>query len=149
MRLSLPRYLFLASVVLLSPLWGQAAPPDACTFVTLEEVNGIAKGEAKTRSVTNHPRFSECSFQDASKSAVYTLKIEVDDDPRASLAMMRRGKPTPAELTGIGDEAIYHPSSRAVFAAKGKWFISSYFTGKNSDQETSAAFAAKVIARIK
>ncbi|MEP0774643.1 MAG: hypothetical protein HRF46_09830 [Acidobacteriota bacterium] len=149
MRLSFSRHVLVVGALFLFPLSSQAAPPDACTFVTLEEVNSIAKGEAKARSVTNHPRFSECSFQDASKSAVYTLKIEVDDDPRASLAMMRRGKPAPTELTGIGDEAIYHPSSRAVFAAKGKWFISSYFTGKNSDQETSAAFAAKVIARIK
>lgn len=143
------RHAVAAVLLSLSPIAVQGNPPDACSFVTLAEVNEVTKGEAKSRSVTNHPRYSECSFQDAGKSAVYTLKIEVDDDPKGSLAMMRKEKTPPRELPGIGDEAIYHYTSRAVYSAKGKWFISSYFTGKNSDEVTSAKFAEKVIARIR
>jgi len=132
-----------------------AAVPDPCTFVTLAEVNAIAGGAAlKAESRVNGSQ-GACVFLDKSKSAVYTLDIEEDPDPKRALKDVlantekqhkKPGKP----LTGIGDQAAYIENMRVVYAAKGKYFICSYFAaGQHNTEANIAKLSEAVIKRVK
>lgn len=132
-----------------------AAVPDPCTFVTLAEVNAITGGAALKSESRKTGNQAACVFLDQAKSAVYTLDIEEDPDPKRALKDVlsntekqhkKPGKPLP----GVGDQAAYIENMRVVYAAKGKFFICSYFAGGKYNTEANIAkLSEAVIKRVK
>lgn len=145
----------LLSVVACSTPLVHAAVPDPCTFVTLAEVNAIAGGTALKAELRKTANQAACVFVDKSKGAVYTLDIEEDPDPKRALKDVlantekqhkKPGKPLP----GIGDQAAYIENMRVVYAAKGKYFICSYFAaGSHNTEANIAKLSEAVIKRVK
>jgi hypothetical protein len=140
--------------VFVAPM-AQAAVPDPCTFVTLAEVNAITGGAALKSESRKTGNQAACVFLDQAKSAVYTLDIEEDPDPKRALKDVlsntekqhkKPGKPLP----GVGDQAAYIENMRVVYAAKGKFFICSYFAGGKYNTEANIAkLSEAVIKRVK
>lgn len=132
-----------------------AAVPDPCSFVTLAEVNAVAGGAAQKAESRKTGNQAACVFLDKNKAAVYTLDIEEDADPKRALKEVldstekqhkKPGKP----LAGIGDQAAYIENMRVVYAAKGKYFICSYFAaGAHNTEANIAKLSEAVIKRVK
>jgi hypothetical protein len=132
-----------------------AVVPDPCAFVTVAEVNAIVGGAAVKAESKKTPSQASCIVVDQAKNPVYTLDIEEDPDPRKALKELltnaeKQHKKPGKVLAGIGDQAAYVENMRVVYAAKGKYFVFSYFgNGKYNTEPNIAKLSEAVIKRIK
>ena len=128
-----------------------AAPPDACTIISVDEVNSIAGGVVTKISprATGNP--SECAFEDSRRAAVLVLKIrEVQyaaenelQYERENLEKIYRGKVKWVE--GIGDRAFWFQANKSGKFRKGKTIVTLAFAREKNANEVDTMQVARLV----
>jgi hypothetical protein len=141
----------LAMLVACAATGAVAAPPDACTLITLEEVNTIAAGTATKQSQRLSGNPSECAFEDARRAAVLVVKIrEVQyaaenelQYERENLEKIYRSKVKWIE--GVGESAFWLAANRTAMFRKGKRLVTLSFSREKNANEVDTMQAARLI----
>ena len=133
-----------------------AAPPDACTVVTMDEVNTIAAGAASKISPRKSGNPSECAFEDSRRAAVLVLRLrEVQyaaenelQYERENLEKIYRSKVKWIE--GVGDRAFWLQANKTAMFRKGKTIVTLTFAReKNATEVDTMQLARLVESRLK
>ena len=128
-----------------------AVPPDACTVVTMDEVNTIADGAATKISPRKSGNPSECAFEDSRRAAVLVLKIrEVQyaaenelQYERENLEKIYRSKVKWIE--GVGDRAFWLQANKTAMFRKGKTLVTVAFSREKNATEVDTMQVARLI----
>ncbi|HET7729161.1 MAG TPA: hypothetical protein VFK48_03925 [Usitatibacter sp.] len=146
----------IAPIALLVPALAWAAPPDACTLVTPEEVNAIAERKVERLQPQKTGNPSQCGFLDSRRGAVvvvsvrevqYAVKDELHQE-RQTLEKIYKSKAKAVEA--IGDDAFWLAANKQLMFRKGRTIASVTFsTPKNQNEVDSAQVARLVESRIK
>jgi len=146
----------LLAPALLAAATAAAAPPDACSLVSMEEVNRMAKnGDAIRFEKRGGGKESECTYLRKGGDAVLTVNVRESADPAGDLKMEagvqeRMYKKPVKPLAGVGDEAWWAGNQGVVAFRKGKLAGQVYFTGSKYGGEPVTTEVAKlVVGRIK
>jgi hypothetical protein len=128
-----------------------AAPPDACTIVTMDEVNSIAAGSAAKISPRKSGNPTECAFEDSRRAAVLVIRIrEVQyaaenelQYERENLEKIYRGKVKWIE--GVGDRAFWFQANKSGMFRKGKMLVTVTFSREKNATEVDTMQVARLI----
>jgi hypothetical protein len=152
--MTLVRSLF--AVLALAAATAQAAPPDACTVITMDEINTIAAGTATKVSPRQSGNPSQCAFEDNRRAAVFVVTVrEVQyaaenelQYERENLEKIYRGKVKWIE--GVGDRAFWFQANKTSMFRKGKLLVTLTFAREQNAKEVDTMQAARLIeARLK
>jgi len=128
-----------------------AAPPDACTVVTMDEVNTIAAGAASKISPRKSGNPSECAFEDSRRAAVLVLRLrEVQyaaenelQHERENLEKIYRNKVK--WIDGVGDRAFWLQANKSGMFRKGKFLVTVTFSREKNATEVDTMQIARLI----
>jgi hypothetical protein len=128
-----------------------AAPPDACSLLTLDEVNSIAGGSATKTEQRKSGNPTECAFIDAHKGAVLVVSLRevqyaVENElqyERENLEKIYRGKVK--WLTGVGENGFWMPVNKQLVFRKAKTLISVSFARPANQNEVDSSQVARMI----
>lgn len=132
-----------------------AAPPDACTLLTPEDINAIAAQKVERVQPRKAGNPSECGFLDARRGAVVVLSVQevqyaVRDEmhhERENLEKIYRSKSKP--LDTIGDGGFWLGANKQLVFYKKKFIVSIIFsTAKNQNEVDTAQLARLVESRL-
>ena len=146
----------LACLASLAATVSLAEPPDACTIVTMEEVNSIAAGAATKISPRKSGNPSECAFEDSRRAAVVVLRLRevkyaAENElqyERENLEKIYRRKVKWIE--GVGDRAFWLEANKAGMFRKGKILVTITFSReKNANEIDTMQLARLVESRLK
>jgi hypothetical protein len=146
----------LACLASLAATVSLAEPPDACTIVTMEEVNSIAAGAATKISPRKSGNPSECAFEDSRRAAVVVLRLRevkyaAENElqyERENLEKIYRRKVKWIE--GVGDRAFWLEANKAGMFRKGKILVTITFSRvKNANEVDTMQLARLVESRLK
>jgi len=146
----------LALASLLLPLAALAEAPDACSIVSLADVNAIAGGAATKVQVAKSGNPSECQFVDDHHAAVLVLTIrqvqyaaenELQGD-RESLEKIYKARAK--WLDGVGEHAFWMAATHQLEFRKAKTLVTVRFArDKNMNELDSAQLARLIDSRLK
>ena len=145
------RLAFIALAVALAPLAAHAAPPDACTLLTLDEINAIAKTKAEKSLPLQSGNPSKCSFVDARKGAVLVVSArEVQYAVRDEMHYERENlekiyKMRAKQLDTIGEGGFWLPATHQVTFRKGKLIATVAFSVPKNQNETDTSQVARLV----
>jgi hypothetical protein len=146
----------LLTALLLAPSVALAAPPDACTLLTLDEINAIAERPVERVQAQQTGNPSKCSFTDSRRAAVLVVSVRevqyaVKDElhyERENLEKIYKMRAKPLE--GIGEGAFWLAANKQLLFRKNKTIASVTFsTVKNQNEVDSSQIARLVESRIK
>jgi len=132
-----------------------AAPPDACTLLTPEEINSIAAQKVEKVQPRKSGNPSECGFLDARRGAIVVLSVQevqyaVRDEmhhERENLEKIYRSKSK--LLDTIGDGGFWLGANKQLVFRKKKFIVSIIFsTAKNQNEVDTAQLARLVESRL-
>lgn len=146
----------LLPVLALVAATAQAAPPDACTVITVDEINTIAAGTVSKVSPRKSGNPSQCAFEDGRRAAVlvvtvrevqYAAENELQYE-RENLEKIYRSKVKWIE--GVGDSAFWLQANKSAMFRKGKLLVTIAFAREQNAKEIDTMQAARLIeARLK
>lgn len=151
-----PARLLLSCIAPLAATAVLAAPPDACTIVSIDEINTIAAGSAARISPRRTGNPSECAFEDSRRAAVLVLRLrEVQyaaenelQHERENLEKIYRSKVKWIE--GVGESAFWLQANKTAMFRKGKLLVTVTFAREQNAKEVDTMQAARLIeARLK
>jgi hypothetical protein len=143
--------ILVALALIAAPLAAVATPPEACSLLTLEEVNSIAAGTATRLEQRKSGNPSECAFIDAHRGAVlvvslrevqYAAENELQYE-RENLEKIYRGKVK--WLTGVGENGFWMPVNKQLEFRKGKTLVSVSFSRVANQNEADSSQVARMI----
>jgi predicted TIM-barrel enzyme len=134
------------------PLVSLAAPPEACTIVSIPEINQIAAGTIEKTQVRKAGNPSECSFVDGRRAAVLVISLrEVQyaaenelQYERENLEKIYRSRAKWITPT-IGDNAFWIPANKQLVFRKGKIIGSVLFSRVANQNEVDSAQVARLV----
>ena len=146
----------LGFAALLVPLAALADPPDACSIVTLAEVNSIASGAATKVLVAKSGNPSECQFVGEHQAAVlvvtmrqvqYAAENELQGD-RETLEKIYKAHAK--WIDGVGEHAFWMAATHQLEFRKAKTLVTVRFVReKNRNELDNAQLARLIEARLK
>lgn len=146
----------LLPILAIAAATAQAAPPDACTVITMDEINTIAGGAASKVSPRKSGNPSQCAFEDGRRAAVivitlrevqYAAENELQYE-RENLEKIYRSKVKWIE--GVGDSAFWLQANKTAMFRKGKILATVTFAREQNAREVDTMQAARLIeARLK
>ena len=140
----------LAFATLLTPL-AALAELDACTIISLKDVNAIANGAATKVQVAKSGNPSECQFQDDHHAAVlvvtirqvqYAAENELQGD-RESLEKIYKARAK--WIDGVGEHAFWMAPTNQLEFRKGKTLVTVRFARDKNRNELDSAQVARLI----
>jgi hypothetical protein len=133
-----------------------AAPPEACSLISMDEVNRMAKvGDAVRFEKRGGGKQSECNFLRKGGDSVLTVNVRESADPASDLKMdagmqERLYKKPVKPVAGVGDEAWWADNQGVIAFRKGRIAGQVYFTGtKYGGEPVTTEVAKLVVGRIK
>lgn len=134
----------------------EAAPPDPCSFFSIEELNKLAKGgDAVRAEKSGGPSESQCNWLKKGGDNVMNITIRQTRYAADDLKLMGRveearfKKPAKA-MKGLGDAAWWGDNSRMLAFSKGEYIVTMYWgLDKYGDEESTVAVGKLVAARLK
>ena len=128
-----------------------ATPPDACTVLTLDEVNAIAGNKAEKAQVLQSGNPTKCSWVDSRKGAVLVVTLrEVQYAARdemfvekGNLEKIYRGHAK--DLDTLGDGGYWLQANKQLTFRKGKTIVSVNFATPRNQNELDSSQAARLI----
>jgi len=146
-----PARLLLSCIAPLAATAVLAAPPDACTIVSIDEINTIAAGSAARISPRRTGNPSECAFEDSRRAAVLVLRLrEVQyaaenelQHERENLEKIYRGKVKWIE--GVGDRAFWFHANHSAMFRKGKTLVTITFSREKNRNEVDTMQVARLV----
>lgn len=143
-----PLLAFLAACACLPSL---AAPPDACTILSVDEVNTIAGGVVTKVSPRSSGNPSQCAFEDSRRAAVlvvtirevqYAAENEIQYE-RENLEKIYRSRVKWVE--GVGDRAFWLQANKSGKFRKGKTIVTVTFPREKNANEVDTMQVARLI----
>lgn len=133
-----------------------AAPPDACSFFTVAEINQLAKGGDAERSEKHGQRSeAQCNWLRTGGDNVMNLTIRqsatADADVKLAAKMQTSMYKKPVkDLPGLGDQAFWCENLGMLTLRKGEYVVSLSFGGSRYGGEAeTVAVAKQVVAKLK
>jgi hypothetical protein len=132
-----------------------AAPPDACSLLTAEEINAIAANKVERVQPRKAGNPTACGYLDSRRGAVVVLEVRevqyaVKDEmghERENLEKIYRSKSKP--LDTIGDGGFWLGANKQLVFRKNKFIVSIIFsTAKNQNEVDTAQLARLVESRL-
>jgi len=133
-----------------------AVPPDACTVLTLDEINAISAGKAEKAQVLQSGNPTKCSWVDSRRAAVLVVTLRevqyaVRDEmfvEMGNLEKIYRGHAK--NLDTLGDGGYWLQANKQLTFRKGRTIVSVNFsTARNQNELDSAQVARLVESRLK
>jgi hypothetical protein len=125
----------------------QAYAQDACSLMTLDEVNTIANGDAK--SSVPRANGSECSYQNSSKNAVLTVKMKrggAKESMQSAVTSLEKTYKRPAKsIASVGDDAQWFEALGTLHVVKGDTHLDLFFTRQKNRTEADTVKAANLM----
>ena len=141
----------LALLLAFAPLAALAAPPDACSLVTLEEINAISQTKAEKALPLQSGNPTKCSFVDSRKGAVlvvsarevqYAVRDEMHYE-RENLEKIYKMRAKP--LDTIGEGGYWLPATHQVTFRRGKLIATVTFAVPKHQNEVDTTQVARVV----
>lgn len=130
-----------------------AAPPDPCTFFSVEELNKLAKGGDAVRAEKAGSGRTEAQCNWMKQGGDNVMNITIRQTPNAAedlkhmakvqLAMYKKPVKT---IAGVGDEAWWGDHNRMLVFRKGDLLVSMYWGGSQYGEEESTVAVSKLVA---
>jgi len=146
----------LASLLLAAPALAWATPPDACSILSVDEINSIAGGAVEKVQPVRSGNPTECNFLDGKRAAVLSIKLrEVQYAPADELAQQRENdqkvlREHAKDIKNVGEHAYWSPEGHMLAFHKGKTLVSVTFSrAKNANEVDSAQVARMIEQRLK
>jgi hypothetical protein len=146
----------LGLAAVLASLAALADSPDACTIVTLAEVNSIAGGAATKIQVAKSGNPSECQFVGDHQAAVLVITIRqvqyaAENELQGDRETLEKIYKAHAKwIDGVGEHAFWMAATHQLEFRKGKTLVNVRFAReKNRNELDSAQIARLVEARLK
>ena len=137
------------------PAAALAAPPDACTLVTVDEVNAIAERKVEKVQPQKSGNPTQCGFMDGRRAAVLVISVrEVQYAVRDEMHHERENlekiyKMKAKQLDTIGDGGFWLAANKQLVFRKGKSIASVTFsTPKNQTEIDTSQIARLVESRL-
>lgn len=145
-----------STLMLVAPALAWATPPDACTILTVDEINSVAGGAVEKVQPVRSGNPTECNFTDGKRAAVLSIKMrEVQYAPADELAQERENdqkvlREHVKEIKAVGDHAYWSPAGHQLVFHKGKTLVYVTFTRtKNANEVDSAQIGRMIEQRLK
>lgn len=145
------RRMFLALALAGAPLAALAIPPEACSLLSLAEVNSIAAGSATKMVQQRSGNPTECAYSDSKNGAVlvvslrevqYAVEGELQTE-RENLEKIYRSKVK--WLTGVGENGFWMPVNKQLVFRKAKTLVSVKFARVPNQTEVDSSQIARLI----
>jgi hypothetical protein len=129
-----------------------AEVPNACTIITIEEINSIAAGTVTQTQQQKAGNPSVCGFLDSRKAAVLVIGIRevqyaVENElqlERENLEKIYKGRVK--WLTGsIAENAFWMPVNKQLLFRKGKKIVTVTFSREKNRNEIDTAQVARLV----
>ena len=141
----------LAAIIAASTSSVLAAPPEACSLITMDEVNTIAAGVVSKFSQRKSGNPSECGFEDSRHAAVLIVRVrEVQyaaenelQHERETLEKIYRRKVKWIE--GIGESAFWLEANQTAMFRKAKRIVTVTFSRPKNANEIDTLQAARLV----
>ena len=137
--------------LLLVPAAAWAAPPDACTLLTPEEINKVADRVVERVQPQKAGNPSQCGFLDARRSAVVVLTVrEVQFAVKDEMAMERDNlekiyRSSSKKLETVGDGGFWQPANKQMTFHKKNILVSLIFSTPKNQNELDTAILARLV----
>jgi hypothetical protein len=144
------------AALLFAPALALAVPPEACSLVTIEEINAIAEKQVERVQPQQSGNPSKCGFLDARRAAVLVVSVRevqyaVRDElhyERENLEKIYKMRAKPVE--SIGEGAFWLPANKQMLFRKNKTIASVMFsTPKNQNEVDTGQIARLIESRLK
>jgi hypothetical protein len=141
----------LAALAFAAPLAALAAPPEACSLLSIADVNAVAAGAAVKMQRTRSGNPTECAYNDSKNGAVlvislrevqYAIEGELQTE-RENLEKIYRGKVK--WLTDVGENGFWMPINKQLVFRKAKTLISVKFARVPNQTEVDSSQIARLI----
>src|SRR5579862_159531 len=135
-----------SALMLVAPALAWATPPDACTILTVEEINSVAGGAVEKVQPVRAGNPTECNFLDSKRAAVLSIKLrEVQYAPADELAQEREN-----DNKVYREHAYWSPASHQLVFHKGKTLVYVTFgRAKNQNEVDTAQLGRMIEQRLK
>jgi hypothetical protein len=146
-----PFHRLLAALALAVPLAARAVPPEACSLLSLEELNLIADGVATRVIPQKSGNPSSCGYHDSKHTAVLVIGVrEVQYAAENELQYERENnekiyRAKAKWVDGVGDHCFWLQPNKLLMFRKGKILVSVTFARPKNANELDAAKVARVI----
>jgi len=140
-----------SSLLMLVPVLAWATPPDACTILTVDEINSVAGGTVEKVQPVRTGNPTECNFMDGKRAAVLSIKLrEVQYAPADELAQERENdnkvyREHAKDIKAVGEHAYWSPVSHQLVFHKGKTLVYVTFGRPKNQNEVDTAQVARMI----
>ncbi|HLX24433.1 MAG TPA: hypothetical protein VKR38_13895 [Usitatibacter sp.] len=145
-----------SALMLVAPALAWATPPDACTILTVEEINSVAGGAVEKVQPVRAGNPTECNFLDSKRAAVLSIKLrEVQYAPADELAQERENdnkvyREHAKDIKAVGEHAYWSPASHQLVFHKGKTLVYVTFgRAKNQNEVDTAQLGRMIEQRLK
>ncbi|HUL57243.1 MAG TPA: hypothetical protein VLT60_09595 [Usitatibacter sp.] len=145
-----------STLMLVAPALAWAEAPDACSVLTMDEINSVAGGTVVKVLPVRSGNPSECNFMDAHRAAVLAIKIrEVQYAAADELAQERENDQKvyhqhAKDVKAVGEHAYWSPASHTLGFHKGKTLVFVTFQRqKNANEVDSAQLGRMIEQRLK
>ena len=141
----------LAALLLALPGVSQAAPPDACSLLTLDEINTFAEHKAEKAQVLQSGNPTKCSWIDSRRGAVlvvtvrevqYAARDEMNVE-KGNLEKIYRGHAK--DLDTLADGGYWLQANKQLTFRKNKTIVSVNFATPRNQTETDSTRVARLI----
>ena len=145
-----------SSLLLFAPVLAWAELPDACTILSVDEINSVAGGAVEKVQPVRSGNPSECNFTDGKRAAVLSIKMrEVQYAAVDELAQERENsnkvlREHAKDVKAVGEHAYWSPASHTLGFHKGKTLVFVTFSRtKNTNEVDTAQIARMIEQRLK
>jgi hypothetical protein len=146
----------LASLLVLAPALAWAEPPNACTILTVDEINSVAGGAVEKTQPVRSGNPTECNFLDGKRAAVLSIKLrEVQYAAADELSQERENgnkilREHAQDVKAVGEHAYWSPTSHTLGFHKGHTLVFVTFSrAKNTNEVDTAQIARMIEQRLK
>ena len=141
----------LAALALALPTALAAAPLDACSLLSAEEVTRVAEKLVERVQVQKSGNPSQCGYLDARRSAIVVLTVrEVQFAVRDEFAIERDNlekiyRSSSRKLESVGDGGFWQPANKQMTFYKGRRIVSLIFSTPKNQNELDTAILARLV----
>jgi hypothetical protein len=128
-----------------------AGPLDACTILTVDEINSVAGGAVEKIQPVRSGNPTECNFLDSKKAAVLSIKMRtVQYAPADELAQERENdnkvyREHAKDIKAVGEHAYWSPTSHTLVFHKAKTLVYVTFSRQKNQNEVDSAQIGRMI----
>lgn len=147
----IPFHRFIAALAVATPLAAVAVPPEACSLLSLEELNLIADGSATKVIPQKSGNPSSCGYEDGKHTAILVISVrEVQYAAENELQYERENnekiyRAKAKMVEGLGDRAFWLQPNKLLMFRKGKVLVSVTFARPKNANDADSVKAARVI----